>query len=125
MDQKVRGVLAYVFSILGGIIVLCAFKDNTKETNFNACQSIVLGAIYFILSVVVGFVLGFIYGILVAAGAPFAGFLQVIINLVSWALRIGFLALSLIGIIRAYQETEFSIPLIGDLTKKIFKSKLA
>ena len=125
MDQKVRGVLAYVFSILGGIIVLCAFKDNTKETNFNACQSIVLGVAYFIISIVLGFILGFIAGIIAATGVPFLGFLRVIINIVSWALRIGFLALSVIGIVRAYQETEFNIPLIGDLTKKIFKSKLA
>ena len=127
MEQKIRGLLAYLFSWIGGLIILLGFKDNSKETNFNACQSITLGVTYIAIKIVLGIIVGIITGIVIGLNGTL-GFISVlsgIFGLIGWALNIGFLVVSIIGMIKAYQETEFNIPLIGDLTKKIFKNKLA
>ena len=34
MDQKVRGLLAYLFGWIGGLVVLLAYKDNDSRTKF-------------------------------------------------------------------------------------------
>ena len=43
MDDKGKGIIAYVFGLIGGLIVLLAFKkDNNKKTTIHACQSITI-----------------------------------------------------------------------------------
>lgn len=104
MDQKARGLIAYLFGWLGGVIVLYAFKDNDDRTKFHACQSITIS----IISMVCGFVLGFI---------PVVRYFAGIISL-------GLTAIMIIGMIKAYKEEDFEIPVISDLTRNIFKSQL-
>ena len=104
MEQKIRGLLAYLFGWVGGLVVLFAFKDNDSRTKFNACQSIVISGLYCIVSLIFGnipvirFIAYICCGILVVA--------------------------SIIGIIKAYNEEDYEIPVISDLTRKIFKSQL-
>lgn len=105
MEQKVRGLLAYLFGWLGGLIVLVALKDNSEKTKFNACQSIVISA----SSMIISFVLGFI---------PYVGFLSSIISILMSVLLI-------IGMIKAYKEEDYELPVISDLTRNIFKSQLS
>lgn len=105
MEQKVRGLLAYLFGWVGGLIILFALKDNNEQTKFNACQSIVIS----LTSMVASFVLGFI---------PFIGFLSGIITVLM-------LVLSIIGMTKAYKEEDYELPVISDLTRNIFKSQLS
>ena len=126
MEQKVRGLLAYIFGWLGGLIVLFAFKDNTKETNKNACQAIVASVSYIALSFVVNFISGVIQGIFSAMKAGFVGsIIGLILSLLVGAVSIAYLVFVIFGAIKAYKEQDYNVPVITGLTEKIFKSKLA
>ena len=46
MTEKGKAILAYVFTWVGGLIVLFGFKDNTKNTKIHAAQAIVIGIAY-------------------------------------------------------------------------------
>ena len=104
MEQKIRGLLAYLFGWVGGLVVLFAFKDNDSRTKFNACQSIVISGVSCIASLVLGFIPVIKY---------FAGLFSVFM-----------FALSVIGMIKAYKEEDYELPVISDLTRNIFKSQL-
>lgn len=104
MNEKIKGVIAYLFGWLGGIIVLFGMKDNTKLTKFHACQSITLS----VISVIVGVVLGFI---------PVVKYFGSLISLLIFVLQV-------IGMVKSYHEEDFQIPVISDLTKDIFKKQL-
>ena len=125
MEQRIRGLLAYLFSWVGGLVVLLAFKDNTKQTDFNACQSIVLGVAYCAISIIVSTLTGILTGIAVGANLGFFFFITGVLGFASTVIGIGFIILTIIGMVRAYQETDYEIPVISDLTKKVFKNKLA
>ena len=105
MEQKVRGLLAYLFGWIGGLIVLFALKDNDDRTKFNACQSIVIS----LSSMVLTFVIGFI---------PY-------LNYFSWVISSLMLVLAIIGMVKAYKEEDYELPVISDLTRNIFKSQLS
>ena len=105
MAQNVRGVLAYLFGVIGGAVVLYAFKDNDSRTKFNACQSIVISLISIVASLVLGFI-------------PYVGsFAASIISILLFVC-------SIIGIVKAYKEEDCEFPVISDLTRNIFKKQL-
>ena len=103
MEQKIRGLLAYLFGWVGGLVVLLAFKDNDSRTKFNACQSIVISVV-----AIIGNIL---------SNIPVIGFL-------GWILTVFMLVLAIIGMIKAYQEQDYELPVLSDLTRNIFKSQL-
>lgn len=105
MEQKIRGLLSYLFGWVGGLIILLAFKDNNEQTKFNACQSIVLSAGCILIAIVLGFI-------------PYIRlFLPGLVYL-------AMLVFAIIGMVKAYNEEKFEIPGVADLTKAIFKSQL-
>ena len=104
MEQKIRGLLAYIFGWVGGLIVLFAFKDNDSRTKFNACQAIVLGAAGNIIIAALGWVPGIRYVAYLASTVIFV--------------------FSIIGAIKAYQEEDYELPVVSDLTRQLFKSQL-
>ena len=105
MEQKIRGLLAYLFGWIGGLVILFALKDNSAQTKFNASQSIVISLAGFVLSIVLGFI-------------------PVIKNF-TWIITTLMFVLEVIGMIKAYKEEEYELPVISDLTRNIFKSKLS
>ena len=125
MEQKVRGLLAYLFGWIGGLVVLVAFKDNTKQTDFHACQAITLSVSYIVITIaliIISVILAIIIG---TTGATGLGFISGIIGLVRWVLNIGYIILVVLGMVKAYHEEEYELPVISDLTRKVFKNKLA
>lgn len=104
MEQKIRGLLAYLFGWLGGVVVLFAFKDNDSRTKFNACQSIVLSGSSTIVSILLGWI-------------P-------VVRYVAYLYMFGMFVLAVIGMIKAYQEEDYELPVVSDLTRNIFKSQL-
>lgn len=105
MDDKVKGIISYVFGWLGGLIVLLAFKDNNKKTTIHACQAIVASVAVIIIRI--------LYGIL-PIYIPFFG-------TVIWALQIVVLVL---GITKVVNNDNPEIPVIGDLSKSIFSKMI-
>lgn len=103
MEQKIRGLIAY-FGWIGGLIVLFGFKDNDSRTKFNACQSITMSVAASAVTMVFGFI-------------P-------VIKYVAYAFSALIGVLLIIGMIKAYQEEDYELPVISDLTRNIFKSQL-
>ena len=129
MDQKVRGLLAYLFGWLGGLIVLLAFKDNTRETKKHAAQSLVFFVLYLIVIMIVSsfnFVISLVMAMADNSGVSVIfGLLSLVIGIICFALSIIGIVFKVMGMIKAYQEKEFNVPVISGLTEKLFKSKLA
>lgn len=108
MNQNVRGVLAYIFGIIGAAIVLAAYKDNDSRTKFNCYQSITLSLISIIA--------GIIFGIL----SSFVSFFSFVSSIVSILIFV----CCIIGAVKAYKEQDAELPVISDLTRNIFKKQL-
>lgn len=108
MNQNVRGVLAYIFGIIGAAIVLAAYKDNDSRTKFNCYQSITLS--------IISIVAGIIFGIL----SSFLSFFSFVSSIVSILIFV----CCIIGAVKAYKEEDAELPVISDLTRNIFKKQL-
>ena len=108
MNQNVRGVLAYIFGIIGAAIVLAAYKDNDSRTKFNCYQSITLS--------LVSIISGIIFGIL----SSFLAFFSFVSSIVSILIFV----CCIIGAVKAYKEQDVELPVISDLTRNIFKKQL-
>jgi uncharacterized membrane protein len=111
MDEKLAGLLCYVFGWVTGIIFYII--DKRRFVRFHAAQSIVVFAgihiVYFILGAFLGFSM-FAGGL----GSFSLGFiLYPIIGLVSFILWI-------LLMVKAYQGQKFRVPIAADLAEKIF-----
>ena len=62
MSEKGKCILAYVFTWIGGLIVLFGMKDNERNTKIHAAQAIVIGIGYMII------VFAYRYAVLVIIG---------------------------------------------------------
>ena len=96
LTENIAGLLCYLFSWVGGLIFFLI--DKRPTVRFNAMQSIILGAAYFIIITV-----------LTLTGIGF------FIIPIFWVL---FIVLSIILMIRAYQGQKWKLPVIGDLAEK-------
>ncbi len=103
MEQKIRGFIAYC-TWIGAVVTLVAFKDNDSRTKFNAFQSIVLTGSATLVGIILGWIpvikyLAYVYGILMVV-------------------------LSVVGMLKAYQEEDYELPFVSDFTRDIFKKQL-
>lgn len=110
MENKYRGVLAYLLGVIGPLVVLFGLKDNTKLTKVHAAQALTIQIVSLIVSVV-NSIISNIPGIRVLS------FVITIIPVMIFALQIA-------GAIKSYHEEEFEIPLISDWAKNIFKKQI-
>jgi uncharacterized membrane protein len=111
MDEKLAGLLCYVFGWVTGIIFYII--DKRPFVRFHAAQSIVVFAgihiIYFILGAFLGFSM-FAGGL---GSFSFGYILYPVIGLVSFILWI-------LLMVKAYQGQKFRVPIAADLAEKIF-----
>lgn len=105
MEEKAKCILAYIFSWLGGIIVLYGVKDCERNTRFHAAQAIVIGFGYLIITAIYRFIPIYI---------PFFG----------TAISVLYVLCIVFGIIRACNESEPDLPIIGNVAKAIFGKKI-
>ena len=49
MTEKGKAILAYIFTWIGGLIVLYGIKDNERNTKIHAAQAIVIGVGYMVI----------------------------------------------------------------------------
>lgn len=122
MDEKLKGVLAYIFSWVGGLIVLLAFKDNNRKTAFHACQAIVIGLCVVVASLVLS---AFNIVSLFTVVFPFKFIFGMLSAIASSAVGILYIILMILGIVKvANDEDDPKLPVVGDLTLKIFEQKI-
>lgn len=105
MSEKGKAILAYVFTWIGGLIVLFGMKDNQKNTKLHAAQAIVIGVAYMIIVVIYRIIPIYI---------PF--FTTILYGL--------YIACVIIGIIKANNEENPEIPVIAGIAKSIFGKKI-
>lgn len=105
MNEKTKAILAYIFGCIGGLIVLFAIKDNTRNTKFHAAQAVVLNLGYFLLSTIYSFI-------------------PVTIPFFSTALWAVYIIGIIMGIVKANKEEDPELPVIGGLAKSIFGKKI-
>lgn len=104
MTEKGKCILAYVFTWIGGLIVLFGMKDNEKNTKIHAAQAIVIGIGYMIILAVYRFIPIYI---------PF--FSKIIYGL--------YIVLVIIGIVKANKDEDPELPVVGNIAKSIFGKK--
>lgn len=102
MSEKAKAILAYIFGWVGGLLVLFALKDNTRNTKFHAAQAIVLSVGYFVISLAYRFI-------------------PITIPFFSTALWVVYIIGIIMGIAKANKEEEDpELPVIGGIAKSIF-----
>ena len=107
LDEKIDGLIAYVFLFFSGIIYLVIEKEN-KYVRFHALQSVIFSVAAIVVSIVVGIVLGWI---------PVIGWLASKIVWLATVAAVAFLAYN------AYKGVEFKIPFIGEIVyNQIYRS---
>lgn len=105
MSEKGKAILAYILGWIGGLIVLLGMKDSEKTTKFHAAQSIVISVGYFIVSIAYSF-------------------LPISIPFFSTALRIIYIFAIIMGIVKANNEENPELPVIGNIAKSIFRKAI-
>lgn len=105
MSEKGKAILAYVFTWIGGLIVLYGMKDNQRNTKIHAAQAIIIGvgymliyAIYRIIPIYIPFFSTILYGL--------------------------YIVLVIIGIVKVNKEENPELPVVGKLAMSIFGKKI-
>ncbi len=109
-DSKLFGALAYFLSIITGIVVFVMKKDDSYA-KFHAMQSILVGIVVIVLSIVV-----FIVQIILAIIPILGWILSILIGLVFY---LGAFLLWLFLMWKAYSGEKFKLPIIGDQAEKM------
>jgi uncharacterized membrane protein len=102
VDANLLGLLAYLFGIVSGVLILVLEKRH-REVRFHAAQSIVVSIAVIILSLISG-LLVFVPGLGAVVGA------------VVW---IGSLVLWIYLLIQGYRLNHVELPVLGDLAVKL------
>lgn len=103
-EEKTKSVIAYIFGLISGLIILL-MKDTEERTKIHAAQSITLFLAYYILKFAYGFI---------PFGIPYFEYIITAVYLVA----------VIIGIVKACNDADPEIPVIGNLAKIIFKKQI-
>jgi uncharacterized membrane protein len=109
LEPNVAALLAYLLGLIGGIVFILIEKDN-KFVRFAAMQSIVLSITMFII----WFGLMFLIPALAVATGGIGAILALLIPLVC----LGFLIIWIMLMVKAYQNQEWELPVIGKIARK-------
>lgn len=102
VDPRLSALLSYLFAFVGGIIFFATSKNS--YVRFHAMQSILLSATIIVLTIGIN---------IISLIIPFF----VIISF-DWILYLIFFAISVVMLIKAYQGSQYKLPIIGDLAEK-------
>lgn len=105
MSEKGKGILAYIFSWIGGLIVLFGMKDNERNTKIHAAQAIVIGIGYMAIYM--------IYRII-----------PIYIPFFSTIMSVLYIALVIIGIVKVNKDEDPELPVIGKVAMSLFEKKI-
>ena len=105
MNEKSKSILAYIFTWVGGLIVLFGMKDNTRNTKIHAAQAIVIGIGYMIIYAIYRFI-------------------PIYIPLFSTLIYGLYIVLVIIGIVKANKEEDPELPVVGKIAMSMFSKKI-
>lgn len=101
MTQKGKSIIAYVFGLISGLIVLYGVKDTNKTTRLHAAQSTVMSVMYMVICAILGWI-------------PF-------LRSIVWIL---YLVFFIIGLVKACSDENPEIPGIANIAKEIFGKRI-
>ena len=107
LDENIAGLLCYLLGFVSGIIILIMEREN-KFVRFHALQS----TMWFILLTIVSLVSGWIFG-----------WIPLIGGLISSVLTLLTVASAIFLMYNAYMGKQFKIPIIGDVVEGQLGSK--
>lgn len=110
LDANIAALLAYLLGGIGGLVFYLIEKES-RFVRFHAMQSLLLNigvVVVFIALMIVNVVLAFV-----------SGTLAFLFSLLWFVVVLGGLALAVICMVKAFQGSEFRIPVIGDMAAKI------
>jgi uncharacterized membrane protein len=105
LQANVAAGLAYLFGIIGGIVMLVGGGTN-PFVKWAAAQSITLWGVYIVLEIALTFLTPFIH---------FLGLIWMLVGLLWFVLWLW-------TFITAFQGKEVRVPIIADITSNIFKT---
>jgi uncharacterized membrane protein len=114
MDEKTASWFAYILSIVSGIILLVTEKDN-KNVRTHAWQSIVMGGFFIAVYIVLAILSAIFFNPWNPGSWGAIGFFAVL----NWIISLGWLALTVICIIKALQGDIFKVPVIYNKVKDL------
>jgi uncharacterized membrane protein len=111
LDANVAALLSYVLTWVTGLVFFLVEKEN-RFVRFHAMQAILFGASWFIIAIVFMFI-SFTLAIMDIG----------ILSLLFWPIRLlfwlGFFAVWIMLLIKAYQGQMFKLPIIGKMAEGI------
>ena len=110
LEFKWEVFLVYLISILGLIFSFMKDKEVDKDVKLQYNQAGTIFIINIAVSIVSTIVNGF--------NIPAVG---LIIGLALWAAQIAMFVFAIIAIVKAFSNESYRMPVIGDLSEKIFK----
>lgn len=113
MDENVAGLLCYLFGWISGLIFLLI--DKRPFVRFHGAQAIALNIAFFVVWILF-WIVTVILGLITALMHFPIGFLMVFLFPV---IVIGFIALAIFCMYKAYQHEKFKLPIIGNMVEKM------
>jgi uncharacterized membrane protein len=109
LEPKIACLLAYLFSWLGGLIILLIEKEN-KFVRFHALQALILGIVEIVCFIVISVILGMI---------PYIGWF--FFSWVGWVLGGVCYIFAIIAIIKSFNGERYYVPFLRKLVDKFAK----
>lgn len=114
LTEKAAYILIYLFGWLSGLIFFLSEKDD-KNIRLHSLQWLIFSAAYCIAMLILGWIFGAIaVASLVAGGLAAFG----VWTAISWILWIGYIVITILGIVRAFNGSIIKIPVAYDMASK-------
>ena len=106
LEYKWEVFLTYLISILGLIFSFMKDKEVDKDVKLQYNQS---GTIF-----IINVAINILSSVLTSLNIPFIG-------IALWAVQVAIFVFVIIAVVKAFSNESYRIPVIGDLSEKIFK----
>lgn len=122
LAPNVAAAISYIWIV--GLVLFFLEKEN-RFIRFHAMQSVLYGVTWtvaMIVLAVVNMILVVVFGVAsAAAGDPgFIGLIVSLISMVIWLIvPLIYIGGLILGAVKAYQNTKFKFPIIGNMAEKI------
>jgi len=113
MEENIAGLLCYLFGWISGLIFLLI--DKRPFVKFHGAQAIALNIAFFVVWIAF-WIVTLVLGMITALMHFPIGFLMVFLFPV---IVIGFIAIAIFCMYKAYQHEKFKVPIIGNIVEKM------
>lgn len=117
LDENVAALLAYVLTLVTGLVFFFIEKDS-RFVRFHAMQAILLGATFFVLTVVIYIAWAILLIVVVQVSEVMALLVNIVFMLILAVFYLAFLISWIMCLIKAFQKQYFKLPVLGNFAEK-------